>query len=152
VSDRLQVLRVDSTKVMGGIRPLVLVVVIAVCGPPLTQPSSQNLTGRWTSADHIGPVFNLEMIIRQNSDGTIVGTWSSHVAPVNPACPPGLGDTVAAGIVSGTNTVLEVRLAVLGAGDFQGQAIDSSTIRGGFQSCGNDYVVKWSLAGPAPAG
>ena len=152
VSDPLLSQRVDPTKVMGRFRPWALVVVFAACGPPLTQPSSQDLTGRWTSADHIGPVFNLDMDISQNSDGTVVGTWSSNVSPANPTCPPELADS-ASGTVSGTHTVLEVRLSVLGVGDFQGQAINSgTTLRGSFESCGNTYVVTWSLAPPPPAG
>jgi hypothetical protein len=151
VSDPLLARRVDPTKVMGRIRLWALVVAFASCGPPLTQPSSQDLTGHWTSADHIGPVFNLELVISQNSDGTVAGTWSSDVSPASPLCPPELSDK-AAGSVSGTNTVLEVRLSVLGVGDFQGQAINSGTLRGSFQSCGNAYLVTWSLAGPAPAG
>ena len=143
--------RVDSTKVLGWVRPWALVVVLTACGPPLTQPSSLDLTGSWTSADHIGPVFNLEMVIRQNPDGTIVGTWASDVSPPHPACPPDLSAR-SVGTVSGTNTVIGVNLSLLGVGDFQGQVIGSATMRGSFLSCGNTYVVTWSLAGPAPAG
>jgi hypothetical protein len=143
--------RVGSTKVLGWIPPWALVVVFASCGPPLTQPSSLNLTGRWTSADHIGPVFDLEVIIRQNPDGTITGTWASDVSPPHPPCPPDVSDR-GVGTVDGSNTVVGVQFSLVGAGDFQGQAIDSATMKGSFQSCGNTYVVTWSLAGPAPAG
>jgi hypothetical protein len=143
--------RVDSTKVLGWVRPWALVIAFAACGPPLTQPSSLNLTGRWTSADHIGPVFNLEVVISQNSDGTITGTWASDVSPPHPACPPDLSAR-AVGTVAGSNTVVGVQFSLLGAGDFQGQAINGATMRGSFQSCGGSYVVTWSLAGPAPAG
>ena len=143
--------RVDSRKLLGWIRHLALVVVFTACGPPLTTPSSLNLTGRWTSTDHIGPVFNLEMIIRQSPDGTITGTWDSDVAPPHPPCPPDISDR-GVGTVDGTNTVVGVQFSLKGAGDFQGQAVDGTTMRGAFQSCGNNYVVTWSLAGPLPAG
>jgi hypothetical protein len=142
---------VDSTKVLGCVRPWALVVVLTACGPPLTQPSSLDLTGSWTSADHIGPVFNLEMAIRQNPDGTIVGTWASDVSPPYPACPPDLS-AKSTGTVSGSNTVIGVQFSLLGAGDFQGQAIDSATMRGSFESCGATYVIVFARAGPVPAG
>jgi hypothetical protein len=138
-------------KVIGRIRPWALVVVFAACGPPLTQPSSLDLTGRWTSADQIGPVFNLEVVVRQNPNGTITGTWASDVSPPHPACPPDLSDK-GVGTIGGSNTVLGVSLSLLGAGDFQGQAIDSGTLRGSFLSCGITYQITWARAGPAPAG
>lgn len=142
---------VDTTKVLGLIRLWALAVVFAACGPPLTQPSSLDLSGRWTSADHIGPVFNLEVVIRQNADGTIVGTWAGDVSPPNPACPPALGASPA-GTVRGSNTVVGVLVSLLGIGDFQGQAINSTTLKGSFVSCETTYAVTLSLAGPAPAG
>jgi hypothetical protein len=143
--------RVDTTKVLGWIGRWGLAVVFAACGPPLTQPSSLDLSGRWTSTDHIGPVFNLEVVIRQNADGTIVGTWASDVSPPHPACPPDLSAT-SSGTVSGSNTIIGVQFSLLGVGDFQGQAIDSTALRGSFESCGNTYRVTLSLVGPPPAG
>jgi hypothetical protein len=143
--------RADSTKVLGWIRGWALLVIFTACGPPLTQPSSLNLSGHWTSTDHIGPVFNLEMIISQKTDGTITGTWAGDVSPPNPACPPGLSAR-SEGTITGTNTVIGVALAILGTGDFQGQAIDSTTLRGTILSCENYYPLTWTLAGPAPAG
>jgi hypothetical protein len=142
--------RADSTRIIGWILSVVLVAALASCGPPLTQPSSLNLSGRWTSVDHIGPVFNLEMTISQRADGTIAGTWASDVFPLNPACPPNLSAR-SDGIVNGINTVVGVTLAILGTGDFQGQATDSGTLRGSVVSCGNTYPITFSLAG-APAG
>jgi len=143
--------RVDSREVLGWIRQWALVVVFTACGPPLTTPSSLNLTGRWTSADHIGPVFNLEVIIRQTPDGMITGTWDSDVAPPHPTCPPDVSNR-GVGTVDGSNTVVGVQFSLKGAGDFQGQAIDGTTMRGSFESCGRTYAVTLSLAGPAPAG
>lgn len=151
MSDPVLARRLGSTKILGCIRPWALVVVFIACGPPLTQPSSLSLTGRWTSADHVGPVFNLEMTIAQNTDGTITGTWTSDVSPPHPACPPGLSDR-GTGPVSGSNTVLGVQFSLLGAGDYQGQATDTATLRGSFESCGVTYVMVFARAGPAPAG
>jgi hypothetical protein len=151
VSDPLTARRVGITNVLRSIRLWGLVVVFAACGPPLTEPSAVDLTGRWTSVDHVGPVFNFEMIIHQSSDGTIVGTYSSDVSPPHPPCPPDISDK-AVGTVDGNNAIIGVQLSLKGVGDFQGQVVSDSTLRGSFQSCGNDYAVTFSLAGPAPAG
>jgi hypothetical protein len=151
VSDPLMAGRADFTKVSGLIRPLMLLVVFAACGPPLTQPSSQNISGHWTSTDHIGPVFNLEMVISQTADGTITGTWAGKVSPPHPVCPPDL-EATSAGTITGTNTVIGVNLAILGTGDFQGQVIDGTTLRGSILSCASLYPVTWTLADPVPTG
>jgi hypothetical protein len=144
-------LRRDSTRILGWTLSVILAVASASCGPPLTQPSSVNLTGRWISVDHIGPVFNLEMTITQNAAGAITGTWVSDVSPPHPACPPELSAR-SNGTVSGINTVVGVTLAILGTGDFQGQVSNGSTLRGSVLSCGRNYPITFSLAAAAPAG
>lgn len=150
VSDPLMARRVDSTTLFVWILCWALVVTLASCGPPLTQPSSLDLSGHWTSVDHIGPVFNLEMNLSQNADGTITGTWASDVSPPHPDCPPELSAR-SNGTVKGTNTVVGVSLSILGIGDFKGQAIGSSTLHGSILSCAL-LPVTWTLAGPVPAG
>jgi len=143
--------RVDVTRLLGRLWPWGFVLVLASCGPPLTEPSSKNLSGHWTSTDHIGPVFNVEVTINQTPDGTIVGTWSSDVSPPNPTCPPELTNK-GTGPVSGRNTVLGVQFSLLGAGDFQGQSDSRTTMRGSVLSCGVFFPIHFALAGPAPAG
>src|SRR5437762_3398649 len=124
-------------------------VLVDGCGPPLTQPSSLNITGRWITSDSIGPISNLQVTISQRSDGTLGGQWSGKSFPPDAPCPPQLGATPS-GPVSGSNTVLGVQFSLLGAGDFEGQAIDSKTLKGGFESCGSTYATLFSLAGPVP--
>lgn len=122
----------------------------AGCGPPLTDPSSVNISGRWTSADHIGRVSDIVIDITQQSDGTIAGKWTAKSNPAVVDCPPGLGSNPT-GPVSGTNTVLQVSMAILGVGDFRGQAIDGKTLKGNFVSCAI-YAATFSYVGPVPAG
>jgi hypothetical protein len=129
-------------------RSLIVIAVIANCGPPLTQPSSQDISGRWVTTDVIGPLSDVEMNITQRPDGTVSGQWSAKVLPTNAPCPPGLGANPT-GPVNGTNTVLEVRLSLLGAGDFDGQAIAGQTLKGSFVSC-STYAVVFSFVGPLP--
>ena len=124
-----------------------LVVALAGCGPPLTDPSSTSITGHWVSTDQVGPLSDLRMDITQQADGSIVGHWTASIFPTDVACPPGLGNNPN-GTVSGTNTVLEVRLALLGAGDFQGQVDGTSTLRGSLVSCTTPYAVTFALTAP----
>lgn len=128
---------------------LLVVGVLEGCGPPLTQPSSQNISGRWAATKPIGPLSVVNLVLTQLPDGTVSGQWSGTVFPPNPACPPELG-TTPTGPVNGTNTVLEVRLSILGLGDFAGQAIDDNTLKGSLLSCSNVYAVVFSFVGPLP--
>ena len=91
------------------------------------------------------------MDLTQNPDGTVQGKWSGKLFPLGVSCPPGLNATPT-GSVTGTNTVLEVRLAILGTGDFDGQAVGNQTLQGGLLSCGVVYPVIFSLIGPVPGG
>jgi hypothetical protein len=137
-------------KLFGWLCPSLLVIAVAdSCGPSLTQPSSLDISGRWATTDTIGPLSDVEMSITQQPDGTVSGEWSAKIFPADAPCPPGLGVNPA-GPVNGTNTVLEVRLALLGAGDFDGQAIDSKTLRGAFVSCSIASVIVFSFVGAAP--
>src|SRR5690242_11178696 len=124
-----------------------LVTAILGCGPPLSEPSSTSITGHWVSADQVGPLSDVQMDITQQADGTVQGNWSSSIFPPDPVCPPGLGSEPR-GTVSGTNTVLEVRLSLVGAGDFQGQVDGTSTLRGSLLSCTNPYAVTFTLVAP----
>src|SRR2546423_11451675 len=126
-------------------------VLFASCGPPLTDPSPRSISGRWTSGQSVGPVYEIHLDLSQSADGRVKGDWSGKVLPPNPACPPGLGATPT-GPVNGRNTNLEVQLSVLGVGDFEGQIVDDKTLTGGLLSCGSIYPITFSLVGPIPAG
>lgn len=119
------------------------------CGPELTDPASTNITGRWTSSGAIGPLSDISMNLAQETDGSVSGQWSGIGSPPNPVCPPGLG-SAPVGTVSGSNTVLEVRLSLLGAGVFAGQVGDDDTLRGSFIACEIPYPVTFSRESPAP--
>ena len=132
------------------IRCFALIILSVACGPALNEPSSDNITGHWTSSDHLGPVFDIAMDITQKADGTVTGTWSSLVSPPHPSCPPDIGDT-ANGPVDGSNSAVGLLLSLKGAGDFQGQ-VNSTTISGSLFSCGHTYPVTFSLASPVAGG
>jgi hypothetical protein len=130
-------------------RSLTIVAVVVSCGPSLTKPSSQSVSGRWAATDPVGPLSVVELTISQQPDGVVSGQWSANVFPPDPPCPPGLGPNPT-GSVAGTNTVLEVRLSLLGAGDFDGQVTDSNTLEGSFTSCEKIYAIVFSFVGPLP--
>ena len=114
--------------------------LVASCGPELTRPAEINLTGAWSTTATIPPITNIQMRLNQSADGTVNGDWSGKSSIANPRCPPDLGLNPA-NIVTGKNTVLEVSFELLGAGEFEGQVIDSNTIRGSFVSCQRVYAV-----------
>jgi len=124
--------------------------LIAGCGPPLSEPSSTNISGRWLSSNRIGRVSDIVMDLTQRPDGTVEGTWTAKSNPATVDCPPGLGANPT-GPVSGRNTVLEVNLSVVGVGDFHGQALEGNALKGNFVSC-DIYPAAFTLLGPIPGG
>ena len=130
---------------------LTLIVLSISCGPALTDPSPRNISGRWSTSDAIGHITQLQMDLAEGTDGTVQGQWSAMLVPANAACPPGL-PSPPTGSVSGSNTVLALNLSILGAGDFQGQALDDGTLRGSIHSCEVMYPVTFTLVGPVPGG
>jgi hypothetical protein len=125
-----------------------VIALVEGCGPPISDPSSVNISGNWATSTPIGAVSDVQMSITQRPDGTLSGQWSGR-APADTICPPELGLNPT-GPVSGSNTVLEVRLSFLGVGDFDGQAINGGTLKGTFDSCGMAYMIVFSLVGSVP--
>jgi hypothetical protein len=106
-----------------------------------------DISGHWVTSNPIGLLSNVQFTITQRPDGTLSGQWMG-TAPANAQCPPNLGLNPT-GPVSGINTVWEVRFAFAGAGDFDGQMVDSKTIKGTFDSCGVGRLIVFTLVGPA---
>ena len=124
---------------------------MVACGPPLTDPSSLNITGSWTTSDNVGPLHDIVMNIIQIADGTIKGDWSGTLIPPDAACPAGLPASPS-GPVTGSYNVVGIGLNVLGIGFFHGQKISPTEMRGDFQSCGSFYSVTFTLTSPIPGG
>lgn len=126
------------------------VFVVGACGPPLSEPSSVDASGDWSSRDQIGAVSNISLSLSQSVGGELTGTWAGTLSPPNATCPPNLGSPPG-GSVSGTNTVLEVRFDIMGVGIFEGQIVDPSELRGSIQSCESIYALTFSrTTGTAP--
>jgi hypothetical protein len=149
VSDPLSDWRPGESKSFVKILCVSLLIAVGSCGPELTQPSASNLSGQWTSNDQIGPLTEIQVHINQHPDGTIDGSWSGKDTSPDGTCPPGLG-SAPTGTVSGTNTVVEVQLSLVGVGEFDGQAIDDKTLDGSLETCGQFYPIRFSLAAALP--
>jgi hypothetical protein len=113
------------------------------CGPALTDPAAVNITGDWGTSNRVGAVPNIQIMITQDDAGRITGQWSASIPPPMPQCPPQLLPE-STGPITGTNTVLEIRLSLVGVGDFQGQWIDQNTLRGAVLSCNALYPVTFT--------
>jgi len=128
------------------------VVTLASCGPPLSEPAAISVTGRWQSSNQIGALSSIGLDLTQSADGTVTGHWSANVFPPNPPCPPDLGLSPTGGTISGTHTVLELRIALLGAVGFEGQAADDRSLKGSFDSCGVLYSISFVRVSALPSG
>jgi hypothetical protein len=106
-----------------------IVTVAAACGPELTTPSSTDISGTWTSADTAGGATDFVLVLSQAADGAISGSWSGRGIEENGACPPELGCAPANG-VTGSNTVFQVHIDLLGLGAFTGQIESDAHFRG----------------------
>jgi hypothetical protein len=123
---------------------VILLLLLAIgCGPELDDPSSKNITGHWVSSDTIGALSALTVDVSQTNDGKITGEWSGLFS-TRATCPPGIGSNPT-GPVNGRNTALLVHFSLLGAGDFEGQQVGSTTLRGGFVSCSQVFPIEFSL-------
>jgi hypothetical protein len=99
------------------------------CGPPLTTPSSDNITGTWVSPGPAAGMTNMSVTLTQAADGSLTGTYTAigtvplQFCPANPPC-------AITGTVTGVNTVLQVFFYMTDAGTFTGQVIAPGTMKG----------------------
>ena len=102
------------------------------CGPPLTTPSSTDITGTWVSPGPAAGMTNMSITLTQAPDGSLTGTYSAigtdpyQFCPATPPC-------AITSTVSGVNTVLQVFFYMKDAGTFTGQVTGSGTLRGAMQ-------------------
>lgn len=133
-------------------RTAVLVLLIpglsAACGPELTDPASSNISGSWVSADTALGVTDFRLELAQAADGEVTGSWSARGVLVNGVCPPTLGCTPN-NTVSGSNTVFQVFLNLLGAGGFTGQVESDGRFRGDLDGDRITFSRAVTIAGAA---
>jgi hypothetical protein len=112
-----------------GIAALAGAIVTVSCGPELTAPASTDVSGTWFAAGPAAGLTNVTMTLIQNSDGTISGTYTATGTPNLQFC-PATGPCAISGTISGVNSVFQVFFELRDAGQFTGQLIDGSTLKG----------------------
>jgi len=112
-----------------GIGALAGAIVTVSCGPELTTPASTDVSGTWFAAGPAAGLTNVTMTLIQNSDGTISGTYTATGTPNLQFC-PATGPCAISGTISGVNSVFQVFFELRDAGQFTGQLIDGSTLKG----------------------
>jgi hypothetical protein len=104
---------------------------LASCGPPLTTPSSTNISGTWLSPGPAAGMTNMSVTLTQAADGSLTGTYTANgTAPLQFCGPPPCAISSA---VTGVNTVLQVFFYMQDAGTFTGQVIAPGVMKGAMQ-------------------
>ena len=102
---------------------------IASCGPPLTTPSSNNISGTWVSPGPAAGMTNMSVTLTQAADGSLTGTYTATGTSPLQLCPATPPCTISS-TVSGINTVLQVFFYMKDAGTFTGQVTAPGTMKG----------------------
>ncbi|HEX6576700.1 MAG TPA: hypothetical protein VF042_17150 [Gemmatimonadaceae bacterium] len=104
------------------IAAFLLIAPLAACGPEPTDPAKTSLAGTWTSKSRVFTLNSINMMIVQEPNGIVSGTWTAKDVD-------GLG---ANGNLIGRNTVSQVEIEVVGAGRFEGGLVEANRMRGIF--------------------
>jgi hypothetical protein len=105
---------------------------MASCGPPLTTPSSTDISGTWVSPGPAAGMTNMSITLTQAADGSLTGTYTAiGTAPLQ-FCPPTPPCAITS-TVSGINTVLQVFFYMKDAGTFTGQVTGPGVMKGAMQ-------------------
>jgi len=118
---------------------LLAFVLLGACGPDLTTPADNNISGTWHSAGPAAGLTNITIVLFQDSEGAIVGTFTATGSTPNQSCPT-TGPCALASTVRGANTVLQVNLALKNAGTFTGQVVSPTRMHGTMTSIDNELM------------
>jgi hypothetical protein len=116
---------------------------LASCGPPLTTPSSTNISGTWVSPGPAAGMTNMSVTLTQAADGSLTGAYTAigtnglQICPATPPC-------AISSTVSGVNTVLQVFFNMKDAGIFTGQVIAPGVLKGAMQSTSTTEAVQFT--------
>lgn len=127
----------------------VAAIVSLACGPELTDLGTVDVTGIWSGRNSVGVITDIRLELVQDDDGTVTGSWSGKATPPASGCPPELGPSPA-NVVTGTTTITEVRLDILGAGVYSGNLVATTVMRGSLLSCGQHYPLEFQRVSASP--
>jgi hypothetical protein len=115
------------------------------CGPALTDPSGTDVTGTWFAAGPAAGLTNVTVILTQQPDGSISGTYTATGTRNLQFC-NATGPCSISGTVSGTNTVFQVFFELKDAGKFTGQVIAPAELKGAMTRINSNQPVSFVKA------
>jgi hypothetical protein len=113
------------------------------CGPALTTPSSDNISGTWVSPGPAAGMTSMSVTLTQAADGSLTGTYTAiGTKPLQfcPATPP----CAISSTVSGINTVLQVFFYMKDAGTFTGQVTAPGIMKGAMSRINTTQAVQFT--------
>ncbi len=110
---------------------LALVILAIGCAPEPTEPATTNLAGTWKADAHLYFLSNFKLEIIQEPKGIVSGMWYADGDGGGGGCFPNI-PCKAFGHLIGRNTVSQIELELLGAGQFEGVLRQGDTMRGIF--------------------
>lgn len=108
-----------------------LLVLAVGCAPEPTEPADTNLAGTWKANAHLFSLSNIRLEMIQEPEGIVSGMWFADGDGGGGGCQPET-PCKAFGHLIGRNTVSQIQIELLGAGEFQGVLSQSDRMRGAF--------------------
>jgi hypothetical protein len=101
------------------------------CAPEPTEPATTSLAGTWKAGAHLYSLSNFRLEMIQEPQGIVSGKWYADGDGGGGGCLPAT-PCKAFGNLIGRNTVSQIQLELLGAGQFEGVLRQGDTMRGVF--------------------
>jgi len=109
-------------------RAILVAGLLSSCGPDLLAPADSSVTGSWALAGSVPNLSQIRVDMTQGDGGRIEGSWSGITDSGRFGCLKATCEV--GGMVRGVNTALQVYLEIVGAGDFTGQLVSPTYLRG----------------------
>lgn len=122
---------------------LACAIVTVSCAPEPTDAAGTNVSGTWFAAGPAGGLSNVTVTLLQGPDGVISGTYTATGTPNVQFC-PSTGPCAITGTLSGMNSTLQVFFELKDAGQFTGQLIDQSTLKGAMNRIGSTGAIQFT--------
>jgi hypothetical protein len=108
-----------------------LVILTIGCAPEPTEPADMSLAGTWKANAHLYTLSNFKLELIQEPQGIVSGMWFADGDGGGGGCLPET-PCKASGHLIGRNTVSQIQLQLLGAGQFEGVLRQGDAMRGAF--------------------
>lgn len=113
------------------------------CGPELTDPADTDVSGAWFAAGPAAGMTDINVQLTQSPDGSISGTYTAVGTPGLQFC-PATGVCSISSTVSGSNSVLQVFFELKDAGQFSGQLISATELKGAMSRISSTQPIQFT--------